>query len=168
MNNLAPDPNELSSRPWSFRTWRPPPRLTIIIKGKKGTCLNGVHLPTTQLCKIILPPRPEKLKEKAKHAISEARLLFRERRHQSTPHKTAQAWGTITRDSPASCSRWEPGRVRPQFPHLSRTAGQRERLSPVLLLPKPSGAGVPRLGSPPGGWRWAAAVDVRSSSARGS
>lgn len=27
---------------------------------------------------------------------------------------------------------------RPQFPYLSTTAGQRERLSPALLLPKPS------------------------------
>jgi hypothetical protein len=37
----------------------------------------------------LLPPpsRPEKLKEKAEHAISEARLLFRERSHQ---HPTKQ------------------------------------------------------------------------------
>lgn len=94
-------------------------------------------------------PRPGKLKEKkkAEHAISEAGLLFRERRLQEPPkrHRHEVQPGPLR----ASCNPLGDQPVsRPQFPHLSTTAGQRGRLSPALLLPKPSGPGVPRLEVP--------------------
>lgn len=167
MNNLAADPDELRIHDLAFSSKADHNNT----RGGRYLSQQGAPSNYTTVQNHPPPalhlPRPEKLKEKAESAISEARLLFRERSHQ---HPTKQLRREIPQPKipPASCSRWEPGRV-PASVSPSVNEGGPERKTESGAAPTQAlGRWRPATPEPSGRLEVTAALDVRSSSARGS